>query len=126
MDKTSNYQTVLILGASNKPHRYAFKALLLLKRHGHCIIPVHPKLTEIEGIKVNNTLAEITESIDTLTLYIGAQRSEGIIKDIIKLKPGRVIFNPGAESELLEQALRDAGISYKHDCTLVMLETGSF
>ncbi len=126
MAKTSKIQTVLILGASNKTHRYAFKALQLLKRYGHRIIPVHPKLTEIEGIKVKNTLAEITECVDTLSLYIGAQRSESIIKDIVKLKPGRVIFNPGTESELLEQALRDAGISYEHGCTLVMLETGSF
>ena len=126
MDKTSNIQTVVILGASNKPQRYAFKALQLLKRHGHRIIPVHPKLTEIEGIKVFNTLAQITESVDTLSLYIGAQRSQSIIKDIVKLKPCRVIFNPGTESELLEQALQDAGISYEHDCTLIMLETGSF
>ena len=126
MGKTSNIQSVLILGASNKPHRYAYKALQLLKRHGHRIIPVHPKLTEIEGIKVINSLEEITESVDTLSLYIGAQRSQSIIKDIVKLKPGRVIFNPGTESELLEQALRDAGISYKYDCTLIMLETGSF
>jgi len=44
----------------------------------------------------------------------------------VKLKPGRVIFNPGTESELLEQALQDVGISYEYDCTLVMLETGSF
>ena len=126
MDKIADIQTVVILGASNKPQRYAFKALQLLKRHGHRIIPVHPKLTEIEGIKVINSLAQITESVDTLTLYIGAQRSQGIIKDIVKLKPGRVIFNPGTESELLEQALEDAGISYEHDCTLIMLETGSF
>ncbi len=75
MGKTSNIQTVLILGASNKPHRYTFKVQQLLKQHGHRIIPVHLKMTEIEGIKVNNSLAEITESVDTLSLYIGAQRS---------------------------------------------------
>jgi predicted CoA-binding protein len=126
MDKSSNAQNVLILGASAKPQRYAYKALYLLKQHGHRIIPVHPKLSEIDGIKVFNSLSEVVTPIDTLTLYVGAQRSQGIIEDIVKLNPGRVIFNPGSESELLEQALTNASISYQHDCTLVMLETGSF
>lgn len=126
MDKSSNAQNVLILGASTKPQRYAYKALVLLKQRGHQVIPVHPKLSEIDGIKVFNRLSEVDTPIDTLTLYVGAQRSQSIIEDIVKLNPGRVIFNPGSESELLEQALENANISYQHDCTLIMLETGSF
>ncbi len=126
MSKTSQPQTVLILGASAKPQRYAYKALKMLKNHGHRIIPVHPKLTEIEGIKVFNTLAQINIPVATLTLYIGAQNSQALVEDIVQLNPGRVIFNPGTESQLLEQALKDAGIRYKHDCTLLMLENGSF
>ncbi len=126
MSNKSKHQQVVVLGASAKPDRFAYKAITLLNRHGHTVIPVHPKLTDINGLKVVHALAEIKTSVDTLTLYVGPQRSQAIIADIIALNPSRVIFNPGTESALLEQALSNADIAFEYNCTLIMLETGSF
>jgi predicted CoA-binding protein len=35
---------VAVLGASNKPDRYSYKAVMLLKEMGHAPYPVHPTL----------------------------------------------------------------------------------
>ena len=35
---------VAVLGASNKPERYSFKAVRLLREMGHTAFPVHPAL----------------------------------------------------------------------------------
>ncbi|RKZ99014.1 MAG: CoA-binding protein [Gammaproteobacteria bacterium] len=121
-----NNQTVVVLGASNKPHRYSYKAIKLLKEYGHNIIPVHPKLTNIDGLPVIANLSDIHETVDTLTLYIGADNSQFLIDEIIALKPERVIFNPGTKSELLEDKLLQAEILFIHDCTLIMLESDQF
>ena len=43
---------VVILGASSKPDRYAYRAFRMLREHGHEVIPVHPALIEIEGVAV--------------------------------------------------------------------------
>lgn len=117
---------VAVLGASNNEERYSYKALKLLDKHGYEAVPVHPTLQEIEGFKVVNSLADIKEEIGTLTVYIGPKRITPLIPEIIKLNPGRVILNPGTESDELKKALKDAGISYIEACTLIMLKTGQF
>ena len=119
-------QTIVVLGASNKPHRYANKAIRMLQEYGYRVVPVHPKLENIEGLVVKHSLNKIMQPVDTLALYIGADRSKGLIQDIIKLNPVRVIFNPGTESEPLELALYQNDISFVKDCTLLMLEHGRF
>lgn len=119
-------QTVVVLGASDKQHRYSYKAIKLLERYGHNIIPVHPKLTDIDGLSVVENLSDINETVDTLTLYIGADRSKLLLNEIIELKPKRVIFNPGTDSEILTERLLQEEITFIHDCTLIMLETNQF
>lgn len=117
---------VVILGASNKPDRYANMAQQELMKRGYRVIPVHPKIQEIEGIPVVRHLREIIEPVHTLTLYVGATRSQELLEDIVQLKPQRVIFNPGTENSDLEAKLQQQHISTVQGCTLVMLRTQQF
>ncbi len=126
MPKAMQNSQIVILGASNKSHRYAYKALKMLLEYGHHVVPVHPKLENIEGLVVKHQLSQIQSPVDTLALYIGPQRSSGLIDDIVKLNPARVILNPGTESDELELALLHHKISFVKDCTLLMLEHGRF
>ena len=122
----SDKKTVVILGASNKPDRYSHKALRLLIDNGHRVIPVNPVLDDIEGLEVRHSLDEIKEEVDTVTLYMRPERSEPLVGKIVGIKPVRVIFNPGTESEALEERLRGEGIEAMEACTLVLLRTGRF
>ncbi len=117
---------VVVLGASPKPIRYSYQAVKLLDRAGYRVIPVHPKTERIDHIPVLANLSLIREPVDTLTLYLGEDRSRGLIDDILRLAPGRVIFNPGSESAELERALRARHIPFEHACTLVLLRTHQF
>ncbi len=119
-------QTVAVLGASNNPERYANMAGHRLREAGHRVIPVNPALDTIEGLPVAKSLGDITDTIDTLTLYLGPQRSVPMMADILRLAPKRVIFNPGTESEELATALDRANIPHFEACTLVMLQTRQF
>lgn len=119
-------QTVVVLGASPKPWRYAFQTVRLLKDHGHRVIPVHPRAGYVDGVPAVAALAEIGEAVDTLTLYLGPERARAQVGSILRLRPRRVILNPGTESRHLELALDDACIPWEHACTLVLLRTGQF
>lgn len=119
-------ENVVVLGASDKKDRYSYKAIKMLAEYGHRVIPIHPKLKDIEGVEVKADLNSVGRSVDTLTMYVGPQRSAKLIDDILALKPKRVIFNPGAESPEVEKALDEAHIPYVEACTLVMLRTGQF
>ena len=117
----SNY---VVLGASDKEDRYSYKALVRLKAHGFNVIPIHPQLKTIENIPVKESLDKVTEKIDTITVYVGPQISKTLVLDFVRIKPKRIIFNPGAENSQIYNVLKDAGINIIEACTLVMLNTG--
>jgi uncharacterized protein len=117
---------VVILGASPKSDRYSNMAQKMLMDSGFSVYPVAPKGGEIYGISVLTNLGLIDKPVDTVTLYVNPTRLEGYAKDIIKLAPRRVIFNPGTESPDIAQRLEAAGIETTEGCTLVMLKTGQF
>lgn len=119
-------ERVVILGASDKPDRYAYRALDLLRDHGHVPVPVHPTLAEIDGIPVAKDLGSVQGEVETLTLYVNPTISEGLADEIAALRPGRVIFNPGTESSALKRRLSAEGIPFEEACTLVLLGTGQF
>jgi predicted CoA-binding protein len=117
---------VVVLGASRRPESYSNRAVRRLLEKGFEVIPVHPRYEDVEGIPAFRSLDEIRAPVDTLTVYVGPRNLEPLIEDIVKLRPGRVVLNPGTESPALEARLQAAGIPYVEDCTLVMLAGGGF
>ena len=119
-------EIVAVLGASPKPDRYAFRAMKMLRQHGHRAVPVNPAFEEILGEKCYRCIADVVEPIDTVTMYLGKQRSDPLIGGIVQAKPRRIIMNPGAENGDLAAKAEAAGIEVDYACTLVLLQTGGF
>ncbi len=119
-------QRVVVVGASPKPERYSNRAVRSLLEHGHEVLPVHPAASAIEGLSVFRNLTEIDGPVDAVTLYVAADRSSKLADDLIRLRPGSVIFNPGTENPALRAALEEQGIHAREACTLVLLKTGQF
>ena len=119
-------ERVVLLGASDKPDRYAYRAFKLLRRHGHEVIPVNPALKELDGVPVVARIEDIVGPVDTVTLYLGSARLAPLIDALIALKPRRIIANPGTENDTLRQRATAAGIEYEQACTLVLLHSGQF
>lgn len=117
---------VAVIGASDKPERFSYQALALLKQKNHKVFPVHQRLKTIEGIAVYPSIKGITEAIDTVSMYVAADISSGIAADILGANPKRIIFNPGAENPDLAQLAQAQGITAVNNCTLVMLRAGQF
>lgn len=119
-------QTVAILGASDNPERFAYKAFVMLKEYGHNPIPVGKNMNTLEGHTVYEKLSDIKTPVETLTMYVRAEVSSQLKNEILSLKPRRVIFNPNTENPELEKALEEAGIHTVEACTLVLLRTNQF
>ena len=126
MIRAKEHSRVAVLGASPKEDRYSFKAVKLLKEYGFQPIPVHPSGHVVDGQVSVRSLDDITEPVDTLTMYVGAEISDKELDKILRLKPRRVIFNPGAENEAIAEKLEAAGIEVVRACTLVMLRSDQF
>jgi predicted CoA-binding protein len=117
---------VAVLGASNKPERYSFKAVRMLREKGHTPYPVLPALPEVDGIPVSPSLRAIPDPIHTITVYLSARNQQSIADQLLNSGAHRVIFNPGAENPALAEQLTQRGKEVLHDCTLVLLATGQF
>ena len=126
LDAMNAKQTVIVLGASEKPDRYSNQAVRLLIETGHDVIPVNPKGGVIEGLEVLRNLEQVEKRVDTLSVYVSPAVSAALRDSILRIKPGRVVFNPGAENADLRKVLNENGIETEEACTLVLLRTGQF
>ena len=115
----------LVLGASENPERYSFRAVNQLSSHHHPVIAIGKKEGRIGAVAIT-TGTPALENIDTVTLYLNAQNQKAYYPYILSLHPKRIIFNPGAENRELYQLAADQGIQPLEACTLVLLSTGQF
>ena len=115
----------LVLGASNNPARYSYRAMHQLVEAGHEAIPVGIKKGKVAGIDIIND-RPILEAIDTITLYLNPKRQEGYYDYILQLNPKRIIFNPGTENVELVRLAKEKGIETLYACTLVLLSIGQY
>ncbi len=124
--RNQTMSVVAIIGASEKPDRYANRAQRMLMEAGHSVLPVSPRGDSVLGVAGYASLDAIPGGVDTVTLYIGSDRVPAIADQLLAKRPRRVIFNPGTENETVRARLEAAGIETVEGCTLVMLRTGQF
>ncbi len=115
-----------MVGASPNPERYSNRAVRSLVKHGHEVLPINSTVSSIEGLQTFGNLTELEGHIDTVTMYMSAERSSALADALVSLYPGRVIFNPGAENPDLCAKLEASGIETEDACTLVLLNTNQF
>jgi uncharacterized protein len=119
-----NKKTV-VLGASTKPDRYAYKAISMLVDKGHSVLAIGQNTGEVAGVKIYTKNIPL-KNIDTVTLYLNPLRQKDYYNYIIETKPKRVIFNPGTENPEFYQLLKANGIEVEVACTLVLLTTNQY
>lgn len=124
---TEKNAPITILGLSNDPSRYAYKAAQRLQESGYSNLKgVHPSGETVLGVKVVKSISDISEPIDTLTLYVNPLKLDTMFEAILKAKPKRIIFNPGTEHPALMKSAKQKGIQVLEACTLVLLSIKQF
>lgn len=118
-------QNVLVIGASQKSVRYSNMAVRLLLEYKHNVYARGNKSGFIESVEVLTQNLDI-DNLDTITLYLNPMNQKAFYDYILKLKPKRVIFNPGTENPDLQEILSNNGILFEEACTLVLLRTNQF
>lgn len=121
---TKNKKT-LIIGATTKPEKAAFKAIQMLVDRGHSVLALGQNMGEVAGIKIKTKAIPVT-NIDTVSMYINATRQRDYYNYIVEAKPKRVIFNPGTENPEFYQLLELNNIKVEVACTLVLLTLNKY
>lgn len=115
----------LIIGSSDKPRRYSYKALKLLHKYNYEVVAIGRRKMEIDGVNVQADKPEFS-NIHTVTLYVNPQLQKDYYDYIISLKPKRVIFNPGTQNPEFYAKLKAENIKVEVACTLVLLTTNQY
>jgi uncharacterized protein len=115
----------LVLGASPNPERFSYAAIFKLVKNEMPVVAVGLREGDIRGVPIQKPFPAF-EGIDTITLYVGPKNLAVYYDYILGLKPRRVIFNPGTENEEFEKRLTESGVEVVRDCTLVMLNRGTY
>lgn len=115
----------LVIGASENPTRYSFKAINMLRKHNQPVQAFGIKKGQVADVLFVTSFPTSGE-FDTITLYINPQIQTEYQEAILALKPKRVIFNPGTENDSFQKVLEQNGIEALEACTLVMLQTGQY
>jgi predicted CoA-binding protein len=118
-------KTTLVIGASDNPDRYSYKAIKMLRAHGHPVVAVGRHPGRVDDV---DFLQEIPQDLhpDTVTLYVNPSIQKGYYDKVVALKPRRIIFNPGTENPTFESLVQKNGIEPVEACTLVLLSTNQW
>ena len=115
----------LVLGASDKPSRYSYLAVNRLRNHGHPVVAIGKKNAMVADVPIEKEKKDWS-GVDTVTLYLNPIHQQQYYDYILSLKPNRIIFNPGAENDELNDLAIKNGIQTMEACTLVLLSTGQY
>ena len=120
----SNYKT-LVLGASLKPERYSYHAVVQLIKNNIQVIPMGLVEGQIDSISIVKPFVHL-KNIHSVSIYLTPHRQQEYYNYLIELKPQRVLFNPGTENPEFAQLLEASGIYWENGCTLVLLSTNQY
>ena len=115
----------LIIGASTNKDRYSYKAIRKLRKLNFDVYAIGLNEGRIADVKIRTQPFNL-ENIHTVSIYLRPQNQFQYLNYLIKLKPKRVIFNPGGENEILMNKLKEKKISCENSCTLVLLSTNQY
>ncbi len=119
------YYKTLVIGASTNPSRFSYLAIKKLVAHKIDVVAIGNREGDVNGVQITQT-RPLLNDIHTVTMYLNPKNQADFIDYILSLKPKRIIFNPGSENADLLKPARALGIEVIFDCTLVMLNNGSY
>ncbi len=111
---------IVIIGASSDRAKFGNKAVRAYVKQGFTVYPIHPKETEIEGVKVYKSILDVPEKeIDRVSFYLAPQIGMKVIEEVAKKKVGEVWLNPGAESNELVDKAEKLGLNVICACSII-------
>lgn len=113
-----------VVGASNNKKKFGYKIYNLLKKRGYTVFPINPNRSTVQGDRSFNTIADLSEKPDVISVITPPEVSEEILAQAMNQGIKTIWFQPGAESENIKQKAQednDTHIIYD-ECLLATLQ----
>jgi predicted CoA-binding protein len=105
-------KTIAMVGASSDATKFSYGVLRVLHETGYDMIPVNPMEagTEIRGLKVYGSLAEIGRSVDMVEVFRSSDALLGIAREAIDIGAKVLWGQIGVRNDEAARLAEDAGL----------------
>ena len=110
-------KTIAMVGASPDKTKFSYGVLRVLHETGYEMIPVNPRLdvTEIRGLKVFNSLAEIDRPVDMVEVFRRPEDLLGIAQESVAIGAKVLWGQIGVRNDEAARLAEDAGLKVVMD-----------
>lgn len=110
-------KTIAMVGASADKTKFSYGVLRVLHETGYDMIPINPnpKVTEIRGLKVYNSLEEIDRPVDMVEVFRRPEELYAIAEQAIAIKAKVLWGQIGVFDDRAAQLASDAGLKVVMD-----------
>ena len=111
-DILKSVKTIAMVGASADKTKFSYGVLRVLHETGYDMIPVNPnpKVTEIRGIKVYNSLEDIDRPVDMVEVFRPKEELYGITEKAIAIGAKVLWGQIGVYDDDAAKLAEDAGL----------------
>ncbi len=103
INKFRKSEKIAVIGASDNKSKYGYKVYMKLKKERYNVFPVNPNKNSINGDKVHDSITEIEDKIDSVSIVVNPKIGKKVIREVKKEGITLVWFQPGAyDSKILE------------------------
>ena len=114
---------IALVGASNDSSKFGNRIYLDLRKKGYNVFPINPKESNIEGDKTYASIDMMEKLPDIVNFVVPPKIAIKVAQKAIELGITHLWFQPGSESDELEQLLREShNIKYLIN-SCIMVET---
>ena len=98
---------IALIGASNNSSKFGNQIYLDLRNKGYHIVPINPNENKIEGDKAYASIDMMDSLPDIVNFVVPPQIAIKVAQKAIDLGITHLWFQPGSESDELEEILRE-------------------
>jgi hypothetical protein len=109
-----------VIGSFRNKEKFAYRIFVDLMKKGYEVLPVNPRLSEVEGKVCYKSISDILHSVDVVNIVTPPLSTENILKECLRKGIKRVWLQPGAESPAAIQFCHNNGIKVIHGMCVMM------
>ena len=117
----SEAHTIALVGASPRPERPSHQVMRYLLEQGYRVIPVRPNRTQILGVSVAHSLADIEEPIDLVDVFRRAEFCPAVAEEAVAVGAKALWLQLGIVSPEAREIAEAGGLDYvENECTAIV------
>ncbi len=123
MDEMLSLKKWAVVGATQNPNKFGHKIYVKLNNRGYDVTPINPVYETIDGVTCLDSLKDMTEMPDCVSVVVGPKRSISVVQEAIELGIKRLWFQPGTFDEEVLKLAESNGLEIVfYNCVLVELD----